>query len=341
MADSEVPSDIVCRICFESEDAGNLVEPCGCSGTHAYVHDACLLRWRRLQVFQGKLSAAARCEICGQKYATSLEQPRKPLMAQVREFGKVVAETLTGLVVCCISSPQSLLSPFPMLVLGLPGLVFGIRGGALSYLLVFPTFILFLYINGTKLSVLGGPGQYHIGLTSFGAPVDGLQRGMLLVSIGAGGPFERTVLYVLEHGDSGTLALIVNKPKKDNCALRNGLTVSIRSGGPLQQGLFRIHNLSGVPGAERIIQGQSVFLSRSDIDLAVARPEKQDASMICVQGFSSWGCHQLEGEVRRGAWGWIKPEHVQAGDVLEMDKEILVGSWERLLNSPHLQIFEG
>ena len=67
-----------------------------------------------------------------------------------------------------------------------------------------------LYKNSLKFSVVGNPA--HLGLTSFGAPVDGLCRGMLLVSIRAGGPFRRTVLYVLEHSDSGTLALILNSP---------------------------------------------------------------------------------------------------------------------------------
>jgi len=208
----------------------------------------------------------------------------------------------------------------------------------------FPIVIFVLYMRGIKLSVLGEPGKHYLGFTSFGAPVDGLRRGMLLVSIGARGPFERTVLYVIEHSDSSTLAVILNKPvRKMQSKNEGGLMLSVRSGGPLQQGLFVIHNVNGIPGAQRLLRGQPVFLSRSiDGSLEAFMSNGQDeASIVMVRGFASWGSHQLEGEVRGGAWGWVKPEHVRPDDVLEMNDEVLDLSWQRLVNAPYLQFFEG
>eukprot|EP00418_Pyrodinium_bahamense_P007301 CAMPEP_0179023854 /NCGR_PEP_ID=MMETSP0796-20121207/7149_1 /TAXON_ID=73915 /ORGANISM="Pyrodinium bahamense, Strain pbaha01" /LENGTH=239 /DNA_ID=CAMNT_0020719787 /DNA_START=432 /DNA_END=1148 /DNA_ORIENTATION=+ len=209
-----------------------------------------------------------------------------------------------------------------------------------------PLIVLFLYMNGIKLSVLGSPGQYYLAFTSFGAPVDGLQKGMLLVSIRAGGPFAKSILYVIEHSDSSTLAVILNKPLKRKQGQNedgSSLTLSIRSGGPLRQDSFCIHNIDGALGSERLLQGQAVYFTRSvDISLDTLKTTKQvGASMAIFQGFARWGSHQLEGEVRRGAWGWIKPEHVRPEDVLEMDHTVLGETWDRMVNSPHLQVFEG
>jgi len=308
------------------------------------VHETCLLRWRRLQLLQGKHAAANHCGICNQKYTADLEVPKRPFRTLVAEFARVLMDTCFGLLFCTISSPNALSSPMAVVLLvigGLTCLVCGWLRGLCLFTAFLVCFILFLYIHGMKLSVLGEPGRYVVALTSFGAPVDGLQKGMLLVSIGASGIFSETVLYVLEHSDASTLAVILNKPvRKKEGGGESKVTLSIRAGGPLQQHLYCLHNIEGAPGAERLLPGQRVFLSRS---LTFLNDEHQlsDAAVVVVKGFASWGPHQLEGEVRRGAWGWIKPEDVRAEDVFEMDHPTLGRSWERLLNSPQLQIFEG
>jgi len=47
-----------CRICLEG---GDLVSPCNCSGTSAFVHEECLVRWLRT-------SKRTNCEICLYEY---------------------------------------------------------------------------------------------------------------------------------------------------------------------------------------------------------------------------------------------------------------------------------
>ena len=37
-----------CRICMETDDAGNMIYPCKCAGTSKYVHKNCLNQWRTL-----------------------------------------------------------------------------------------------------------------------------------------------------------------------------------------------------------------------------------------------------------------------------------------------------
>jgi putative transcriptional regulator len=258
-----------------------------------------------------------------------------------REFMVVFYETVFRLIVCLLTSPATLCTPMAFALIGLPCFIFGFVQGAAMFIMLLPVTILFLYINGVKISVLGEPGRYQVGLTSFGAPVDGLQKGMLLISIGAGGLFHRTVLYVIEHSDSSTLAVILNKPVRAEHSDANTqpFTLSVRNGGPLQQESFCIHDIDGVYAAERLLPGKSIFLQRNLAPLKSA--DKDGASVVILQGFAGWGSHQLEGEVRRGAWGWIKPEHVRPEDVLELDQTLVDKMWQRLVESPYLQIFEG
>ena len=57
-----------CRICLESAPRDQLVEPCECSGTSAFVHVECLERW---VVERG----SCRCEVCKAPYADSALTP--------------------------------------------------------------------------------------------------------------------------------------------------------------------------------------------------------------------------------------------------------------------------
>lgn len=49
---------MTCRICLEE---GDLIQPCNCTGTTAYVHEECLLKWLTT-------SNRSDCEICKYEY---------------------------------------------------------------------------------------------------------------------------------------------------------------------------------------------------------------------------------------------------------------------------------
>lgn len=49
---------MTCRICLEDDD---LISPCKCSGTAAYVHEECLVKWMNV-------SGRSDCEICKHEY---------------------------------------------------------------------------------------------------------------------------------------------------------------------------------------------------------------------------------------------------------------------------------
>ena len=51
----------VCRICFETTNQNEMLSPCDCSGTMAYIHSNCLKNW-----IQTKNEVI--CDICKQKW---------------------------------------------------------------------------------------------------------------------------------------------------------------------------------------------------------------------------------------------------------------------------------
>ncbi|GMR30635.1 hypothetical protein PMAYCL1PPCAC_00830, partial [Pristionchus mayeri] len=63
-----------CRIC--QSETGELVRPCGCTGTMGDIHDACLNKWV-------ETSNKTSCEICKETYAKS-ESAFRPLREWTR-----------------------------------------------------------------------------------------------------------------------------------------------------------------------------------------------------------------------------------------------------------------
>ena len=60
-----------CRICLEA--GGNLIQPCDCSGSAAFVHKECLVKWLNI-------SKRANCEICLYEYNIEEENVKNSCM---------------------------------------------------------------------------------------------------------------------------------------------------------------------------------------------------------------------------------------------------------------------
>jgi hypothetical protein len=58
---------MTCRICLED---GDLISPCNCTGTAAYVHEECLVKWLNT-------SGRSDCEICKYEYVFEQVEQRK------------------------------------------------------------------------------------------------------------------------------------------------------------------------------------------------------------------------------------------------------------------------
>lgn len=70
----------VCRICLESQQFGELIEPCNCRGTMAKVHKGCLENWLSLQNSKS-------CEICSFVYEVEIV-PNYPPIEMFRVWTK-------------------------------------------------------------------------------------------------------------------------------------------------------------------------------------------------------------------------------------------------------------
>ena len=64
-----VVEEKTCRLCWEGEDGGPLVQPCACRGSGMWIHKHCLEQWRRTSTRE---DAAYRCGQCMDEYRDAL-----------------------------------------------------------------------------------------------------------------------------------------------------------------------------------------------------------------------------------------------------------------------------
>ncbi|MCX5044988.1 YqgE/AlgH family protein [Aldersonia sp. NBC_00410] len=124
--------------------------------------------------------------------------------------------------------------------------------------------------------------------------------------------FRRTVVYVIEHNDAGSLGVVLNRPS--DTAVRNVLPQwselaarpkSLFVGGPVKRdaalclATIRIGaDITDVPGLRRV-DGRVAMV---DLD---SDPEQLAPYIVGVRvfaGYSGWTLGQLEGELERDDW---------------------------------------
>jgi putative transcriptional regulator len=149
--------------------------------------------------------------------------------------------------------------------------------------------------------------------------IESVRAGSLLLASTdlRGDTFQRTVIYILEHGERGTFGLVVNRPTKipvasvapewedfaaEPCVVHNGGPV--RKDGFLCLGLPRKGALATESESTEKL-GFSVVAP----DIAVVNLES-DAQLTASSlqyvrifaGYSGWASQQLAGELSRGSW---------------------------------------
>ncbi len=139
-----------------------------------------------------------------------------------------------------------------------------------------------------------------------------VERGVLLVaSPSLGDPnFEQTVLLILEHGNDGTVGLILNRPT--NVSLSDVLpdfpvlkrtSHRVFAGGPVGQTqmVLLFHLKEPYPDARRIVDGIYVGTPRI-LERLIAQP-KHTEGFRAFAGFAGWAPGQLDSEMLQGSWG--------------------------------------
>ena len=124
--------------------------------------------------------------------------------------------------------------------------------------------------------------------------------------------FRRSVIYVVEHNDGGTLGVVLNRPSE--AAVYNVLPQwaklaakpkTMFIGGPVKRdaalclGALRVGtSVAGTPGL-RHIAGRMVMIDL-DADPDLIAPVVEGVRIFA--GYSGWTIGQLEGEIERDDW---------------------------------------
>ncbi|MEM7540524.1 MAG: YqgE/AlgH family protein [Pseudomonadota bacterium] len=142
--------------------------------------------------------------------------------------------------------------------------------------------------------------------------------------------FTRTVLLIIDHSDTGTRALVLNRPAR----LRIGTALPeikdtiwaedlIHIGGPVNP--MAIHVLARpTPETDdqQIIDGVVVIPDFTSLNTRIQNPNDGDVRFFA--GYAGWADGQLRAELGSGAW-ILAP--ATPGDVFAQDP----GQWERLV----------
>ncbi len=139
----------------------------------------------------------------------------------------------------------------------------------------------------------------------------GLSAGRLLVAtpLLEEPPFRRTVIYLVEHGEGGTLGVVLNRPL--DAALDDAVPgwrewaappQVLFSGGPVEpSAMLALGRVEGGAASERweSITDEVALLDLRSGPLAMG-PELREARVF--GGYAGWAAGQLDGEVAAGGW---------------------------------------
>ncbi|WP_068398514.1 YqgE/AlgH family protein [Kribbia dieselivorans] len=166
--------------------------------------------------------------------------------------------------------------------------------------------------------------------------------GKLLVALPdmVGGVFERSVVYLLHHGEDGAQGVVLNKPV--DAAIDDILPgwqdyasapARVYQGGPV--GLDTAIGLVIIPGDhhERLgLQRLNGAVGLVDLDAPPPVIATEISGLRIFAGYSGWSPGQLEDELAKGGWVVVGAE---AGDITATEPDHL---WRTVLRRQHGRI---
>ena len=159
--------------------------------------------------------------------------------------------------------------------------------------------------------------------------------GMFLVARRAldGSHFGQSVVYLVEHGEDGTLGLIVNRSSKASLSeavpdIEDKLATvhALYYGGPvgLPMILMLVRSESATEGMEHVVDNVYISSDRRVLDEVLAA-KQPDSELRFYIGHSSWAAGQLDFELLRGSW------HVVTADTDAIFSSETDSLWDRLI----------
>jgi putative transcriptional regulator len=133
--------------------------------------------------------------------------------------------------------------------------------------------------------------------------------------------FRRSIVYLTEHNEEGSLGFVLNKPLEINISEivddfpKSEFTISV--GGPVSNNTVHyIHTLgSRIP--ESVAVSDGIYWG-GDFDILkelIAEKKVRPHELRFFLGYAGWSANQLEGEMQENAWlvGKISPRMVMQG----------------------------
>jgi len=332
-----------CRFCLgsgEDSEVGPLLAPCGCTGTHEWVHARCLQTWIRTNEWNGGNSTI--CELCRQPYKVSSKfLPRYWVqLGRLKGWWKFILTValVGGFMLARSWSGESMALFFLSLCIGGVMVAPPFRRDA-DFACAF-LFLTLAMLASYAIEMHAGPFWM-----ASGDAIEALRPGIVLCfngPRGSGGPFSRSVVLITDYSYShGAAGYIVNKPIWSNAAtdsamrfrsaaaalqtaepVENWTALEFGYGGPvpMMRGggweLLLIGEVAGdINGTKPAgIGGVTVGGVRAEIIAALSQQQEQadrldaDADTreslraLALRGYAGWAPSQLDGEVRRGSW---------------------------------------
>lgn len=175
---------------------------------------------------------------------------------------------------------------------------------------------------------------------TIGRPAPAPESGLLLVAAPSlEEPFDRAVILILEHDESGTLGVVLNQPTTLDVASvlpawRDHLTGTphLFHGGPVALdsplGLAAVEPTVREPdepeGFRRVIGALGII----DLDTPAETLAPHLQALRIYAGYAGWAPGQLDDELERGSWAVVSPGDPIV-DAFLADPEVL---WETVLH---------
>ena len=157
--------------------------------------------------------------------------------------------------------------------------------------------------------------------------------------------FTRTVIFMCEHREEGSLGLVINKifPQKLNELILDFEKKDLITfdGGPVQKNSFQfLHQYPDlIPGGEKVLEGTywggnfeslTIHLKNNNIDLQKIK---------FFIGYSGWASGQLDQEITENTWLTVKATNdlifkVSPNEIWKASLKELGGDYEMMINFP-------
>jgi putative transcriptional regulator len=153
--------------------------------------------------------------------------------------------------------------------------------------------------------------------------------------------FQQTVVLICEHGEEGTLGLIINRPTElllsdvlPAIPVLKGTSYVLYAGGPVQpEGvvmLFRV--VEAAAHLRKVMERVYLGLSREALERVITQPQPTE-TFRAYAGYAGWAPGQLEFEMGMGSWAVVPAD---PASIFDKAPEALWSEMVEALHAPRI-----